>query len=517
MQPVPPPPPCDACPSCQSITSGNAADVFEIDGASNNSVDQVRELRQNVTYMPVAAPRKIYIIDEVHMLSTAAFNALLKTLEEPPAHVLFIFATTEPHKIPITILSRCQRHNLGRISTTEIAEHLGRLCERENVAISLESLSLIAAEADGSMRDALSLLDRVISSSTDTEISHDHILNHLGIIDKKILLDMATAVLQQDGAAILGHIARVHDLGFDLKKIYADLIKTFRNIQVVKLCKNSAPPSDISAHDREQINALPLPHNPEYTGQLLSILLKEEQLIRFSSHTRTALETVLLQLIQVRPGTTVASIITRLDALARQVTSTGPSIAAPKVRPEGTIPPPPGPSRCSEPAAAYRAPQATHVRPSAPGTPPHAGETAEGSPPAAPHAAPPPSPDPSPTWEGFLKYLAREMPFIGAILSKSTFQGISNNQLKITLSGNCSFDLKRIRSRQSQVDTLCRNYFGQHLTLTAGTSTPQEAPDTAVNTGISPAKQKQAAMNHPLVTRAVEQFNGQIVDVQLKP
>ena len=325
------PVPCNACSSCTSITAGNAADVFEIDGASNNSVDQIRELRENVTYMPVSSPHKIYIIDEVHMLSTAAFNALLKTLEEPPDHVLFIFATTEPHKIPITILSRCQRHNLGRISLTEIATHLEWLASQEGFTISKESCSLIASEADGSMRDSLSLLDRVISSSTEPHIPHDHLLNNLGIIDKKILLDMASAVFTGDGASILHNISRVRDLGFDLKKFYSGLVELFRNLLVVKLCTDSTGLSDISAHDREQLNAMAVPGGPVYLSQTLTLLLKEESLIRFSSHTRTALETILLQLIQIRPGTDMDTILSRLDSLSQNIEPAQASNISPRV------------------------------------------------------------------------------------------------------------------------------------------------------------------------------------------
>jgi len=178
--------PCNICQSCKEITSGGSVDVFEIDGASNNGVDHIRDLRENVKYMPAHSKYKIYIIDEVHMLSTAAFNALLKTLEEPPPHILFLFATTEPHKIPITILSRCQRHDLRRISIGDVSEHMAKLCSKEKINISAESLDIIARESGGSMRDALSLLDQVMVCSSESEISHNHVLNILGIIDRKI-------------------------------------------------------------------------------------------------------------------------------------------------------------------------------------------------------------------------------------------------------------------------------------------------------------------------------------------
>jgi DNA polymerase-3 subunit gamma/tau len=191
--------PCNECKLCKEIINGHCSDVFEIDGASNNSVDQVRDLRENVTYMPASAQFKIYIIDEVHMLSTAAFNALLKTLEEPPDHVMFIFATTEVHKIPATILSRCQRHDLNRISLPMISEHLMRLSEKENYRLDKESCDLIAQEADGSIRDSLSLLDRVLSASPDNTISHKSVIQYLGIMDRQILWDLSDAISRRMG------------------------------------------------------------------------------------------------------------------------------------------------------------------------------------------------------------------------------------------------------------------------------------------------------------------------------
>lgn len=188
----PTPTPCNGCRSCQDITAGRGVDVFEIDGASNNSVDQVRELRDNSRYMPAHSRYKIYIIDEVHMLSIAAFNALLKTLEEPPAHVLFFFATTEAHKIPITILSRCQRHDLRRIESAAISQHMEDLCRQEAVSLSSGNLWAIARESGGSMRDALSLLDQVLASR-DGQIDDEYVMNLLGGMDRQVLYDLSEA------------------------------------------------------------------------------------------------------------------------------------------------------------------------------------------------------------------------------------------------------------------------------------------------------------------------------------
>lgn len=230
----PVPVPCNQCSSCKEITAGYAADVFEIDGASNNSVDQIRELRGNVKYMPAHSLYKIYIIDEVHMLSIAAFNALLKTLEEPPSHVMFIFATTEPRKIPITILSRCQRHDFRRIDVESISEHMEKICKKEGVEIDPKSLGLIARDANGSMRDGLSLLDQVISCTQGT-ISHDYVLDILGVVDREIIFKISGAVFRGDIAEILDILDEVYSAGHDMKKLYADLIEHFRNLLIVKM------------------------------------------------------------------------------------------------------------------------------------------------------------------------------------------------------------------------------------------------------------------------------------------
>ncbi|GAB6142874.1 DNA polymerase III subunit gamma/tau [Desulfocicer niacini] len=537
------PVPCNVCRSCISITSGNAADVFEIDGASNNSVDQIRELRENVTYMPVSSPHKIYIIDEVHMLSTAAFNALLKTLEEPPDHVLFIFATTEPHKIPITILSRCQRHNLGRIGLTEIANHLEWLASQEGFTISKESCSLIASEADGSMRDSLSLLDRVISSSTEAHIPHDHLLNNLGIIDKKILFDMASAVFKGDGSAILHNISRVRDLGFDLKKVYSGLVELFRNLLVVKLCTDNNSLSDISAHDREQLTAMVVPGSPVYLSQMLTLLLKEESLIRFSSHTRTALETILLQLIQIRPGTDMDNILTRLDLLARNVEPLQASAQSPRLSLNKQTASQASHEKpcCNERPESYPS-GATHENTMAkpqrgnrpgPDMPPpmptwDAGEqinpttydpgiASSQKRPTVPAQALPSSGEK--TWEGFLGMISSTSPSLGAILSKAECNGIKNHQICVTLCSNNKFELNRLQSKTKEIEGLCKNYFGEtHRLVVNQPIETQSTPafEASEGTGTSPAKLKQEAMNHPLVTEAVNLFSGQIIDIQLK-
>ena len=284
------PDPCNACRSCNEITGSSAADVFEIDGASNNSVDQVRELRENVKYMPAYSPHKIYIIDEVHMLSTAAFNALLKTLEEPPPHVLFLFATTEAHKIPITILSRCQRYDFRRVGFDQIVAHMTALCEHENVVLPAESLTTIAREAGGSVRDALSLLDQVMTCS-DGNQTHEQVLEILGTVDRNLLLNLADVLLQGDTGRVLESIDAVFQRGQDLKKFYQELITHVRNLLVIKLSDQAERLVDLPQAEVAQLRGSVANLSSAALNHVLEALFRDEAAIRLSMQPRLALET----------------------------------------------------------------------------------------------------------------------------------------------------------------------------------------------------------------------------------
>ena len=309
--------PCNVCRSCSEITSGQAVDVFEIDGASNNSVDQIRDLRDNVRYMPSHSRYKIYIIDEVHMLTTAAFNALLKTLEEPPAHVKFMFATTEPQKIPLTILSRCQRHDLRRIDTRSIFEHLQALCAKESVDIALESLLTVSQEAGGSMRDALSLLDQILSFS-DGKITHDLVISLLGVIDRQFLFDFSQAVLNGDIPEILNLLETGYENGLDLKRLYNSLVKHFRDLLVVKISKNAQKLVDVPVHEIDRMQQQVESVSASSLNHIFDLLFSEEATIRYSSLPRLSLELVFFRIIQTRPALPIDDLIEKLDLLRKE-------------------------------------------------------------------------------------------------------------------------------------------------------------------------------------------------------
>ena len=244
----PTPTPCGTCTSCKEIDGGNSPDLIEIDGASNNSVDDVRELRDTVHYAPTQGRRKIYLIDEVHMLSNAAFNALLKTLEEPPPHVVFLFATTEPGKIPDTILSRVQRFDFKRIPVTGVVTRLGEIAAREGASISETGLRMIARAGEGSMRDAQSLLDKVISFA-DAEIDDQTIADTLGLIDRGLLHRMLKGMLQADPAECFDVIATVYEFGHEMARFTEELLELLRDATFVQLSKEAAAHVDLPAEE----------------------------------------------------------------------------------------------------------------------------------------------------------------------------------------------------------------------------------------------------------------------------
>ena len=226
--------PCDQCPSCRQIATGSSLDLYEIDGASNRGIQEIRELKEKIRFLPTSSQYKIIIIDEVHMLTTEAFNALLKTLEEPPAHVYFMFATTEIHKIPITILSRCQQYELKRISAKELYDHFQKLVSAEGFEIDPAALSLIVREAGGSVRDGLSLLDQMFSYGEKT-ISSKDVVEVLGLVSREVLMRLTRALLDGNKSEVFLNLQEIFDFGMDLKRFVEDIMDHFRTLLLCKI------------------------------------------------------------------------------------------------------------------------------------------------------------------------------------------------------------------------------------------------------------------------------------------
>jgi len=285
--------PCGSCSNCLEIAQGTSVDVLEIDGASNTSVDDVREIRENVKFAAFRGKYRVYIIDEVHMLSNSAFNALLKTLEEPPPHVVFIFATTEIHKIPATILSRCQHYNFRRIARTEIVERLRHVVDQDKIVIEERSLLALARASEGSMRDGLSLLDQAVAFGGKT-IVHTDLEALLGAVPQELVRAMIQAITAQESAAALRVLAQLLDQGHDLRAYCAEVVEYLRNMLVVSVVTSPQEWQGLieaSAEDLAQMAADARSFSPEPLQELFAIFTQAEDSLRLSAHPRFVLET----------------------------------------------------------------------------------------------------------------------------------------------------------------------------------------------------------------------------------
>ncbi|GMR04237.1 MAG: hypothetical protein BMS9Abin23_0128 [Thermodesulfobacteriota bacterium] len=309
--------PCNECESCRGITTGSSVDVLEIDGASNTGVDNVRELRENVMYMPAGGKYKVYIIDEVHMLSTPAFNALLKTLEEPPPHVVFIFATTEVHKIPATILSRCQRFDFRRISLSAIQGHLEAILNDEGIVFDRDALYTIAREADGSLRDAQSLLDQVLAFGGGAVKSAD-VITALGLMDRSVLMALLRALVSGDGAGCLNIVEKIHNFGYDLKKACAEILARIRDLTILK---TTGAGDLLEATDEElkELGDLAEGMGIERLHMLFSIISRGYEEVSRSAYPRYAFEMALLRGAHFDEVKPVAELVERLETLGRRL------------------------------------------------------------------------------------------------------------------------------------------------------------------------------------------------------
>ncbi|MFA9498016.1 MAG: DNA polymerase III subunit gamma/tau [Deltaproteobacteria bacterium] len=488
----PVPVPCNQCSSCKEITAGNAADVFEIDGASNNSVDQIRELRGNVKYMPAHSLYKIYIIDEVHMLSIAAFNALLKTLEEPPSHVMFIFATTEPRKIPITILSRCQRHDFRRIDVESISKHMEKICKKEGVEIDPQSFGLIARGANGSMRDGLSLLDQVISCTKGT-ISHDQVLDILGVVDREIIFKISGAVFRGDIAEILDILDEVYSAGHDMKKLYADLIEHFRNLLIVKMGEKNRKLVDIPAHEidliLDQVKKVPT----IFLNQIFDLLFKEEITIEHSSHPRLAIETVFIRILQTKPALPIDVLIAKLDNLKKDMFEIQTDVV---VTENSSTPQDERKDSQSILNRTTGIAESLDTFASSPETPVDQDGDVKG------------------TWKRLLSIISEEHPSLAANLKNSMIKKLADNRIEIEVNGS-HFNINMILRDKNEaiIKKVCGDFFGKEMDVVI---VPKKIQDLEHQKKKSQAgRLKQEALSQPLVTDALEIFNGNVVDVKI--
>ncbi len=318
----PTPTPCLKCSACSEIAASNDIDVQEIDGASYNGVDEVRKLQESLPYRPSRDRFKVVIVDEVHMLSQSAWNAFLKTLEEPPPHVKFIFATTEVHKVPVTILSRCQRYDFKLISAAAIAKRLRFVLDQENIQADEAALGLMAREAAGSMRDAMSLLDQAIAWGGD-KLLGEEIARVLGIAGRSVLIEVAGALIDGDGARVLTLVAQLADQGFDLVQVARDTLEVLRDLVVVKVCKDPASLTELTGEELTTVRALVGKTTVEDLMRLHLGFSRGFDQVVHAPQQRSALEMLLLRLALRPPLLPVDDLVTRLDGIERRLAGRG--------------------------------------------------------------------------------------------------------------------------------------------------------------------------------------------------
>lgn len=320
--------PCGECPTCKAIAAGTSMNVIEIDAASNNGVDNIRQIREEVTYRPTEGKYKVYIIDEVHMLSAGAFNALLKTLEEPPSYVIFILATTEAHKIPITILSRCQRYDFHRISIDTIAGRLSDLMKEENVEVEEKAIRYVAKAGDGSMRDALSLLDQCIAFHFGEVLTYDNVLEVLGAVDTEIFSRLLRQILDKNVTGAISILDELVDEGRELGQLVNDFTWYLRNLMLLQSSDDMEDVLDMSADNLAALKEEAGLIESEVLMRYIRIFSELGNQIRFASQKRILIEVAIIKLCRPQMESDYTSIIDRLESLEKQMAN-GIPMAAP--------------------------------------------------------------------------------------------------------------------------------------------------------------------------------------------
>ena len=477
--------PCGVCPSCVDITGSQGIDVLEIDGASNTGVDDIRELREHIRYLPSQSRYKIFIIDEVHMLSINAFNALLKTLEEPPEHAKFIFATTEPHKIPITILSRCQRFDFKKIGMAPLAARLRYIVDQEKVSISDAGLAIVARNGGGSMRDALSTLDQVIAFCGDS-VSDDELQGLLGLVSRRLLLDTVEAVVERDPRQVLTLIQKVDNHGHSFRQFGQQLVELLRALVILKVVEAPGDLIDFSDTEIDELRGLITSVSLEDLQRYLQILVKSEAELAVANFPRLTMEMVLIRLATLPSGVEVATLIERLTRLERKLS--GLSAAPEAIKGQHFVPPPPQPEI-------------------------------------------PPPPDPEPTgkksealpatvtgdksWAGLVGFVKSQRRFhIATLLDQSSLLHLDLPKLRIGMPERY-YGLADPEMREA-IDELAGQYFGATVKIevekvTNGAAAPPSLhQERAKQESDRQKKLRENATEHPMVKSALDIFGGSI-------
>lgn len=433
--------PCNECENCRGIDNGTILDVMEIDAASNNGVDNIRELRDEVNFAPAVAKYRVYIIDEVHMLSTGAFNALLKTLEEPPEHVIFILATTEVHKLPATILSRCQRFDFGRIPAEEIRSRLQYVAQQEAFTLSDDAALLIARMADGGLRDALSLLDQCLSRSRD--ITAELVAETTGIAGRDHLFSLAEAIRKQDGAAALSRLSSLYEGSKDMERLCVELIDFYRNIMILKSVGDPSSLIIVSPAELNDLRAEAAELSLEAILHIMDVLQHTLERLKGGVSRRVEMETTLLRLCDPRLDVTPESLLRRIELLETRSVSSAP-VPQPVVAEKAPEPEVPTPQSPVESAAVVETPSA--------------------------------GPVPFNGWADVLAYIATQSPPLYGVLTDSTAM-IEGDMLIILTDNDLFGSLVRSDGNKAVLMGAVQAVIGRPMRIKRGRSTRAQAAE----------------------------------------
>jgi DNA polymerase III subunit gamma/tau len=445
------PTPCNICPSCVEITNGQGIDVLEIDGASNNGVDEIRELRESIRYLPSRGRYRIIIIDEVHMLSTSAFNALLKTLEEPPPHVKFIFATTEPHKIPITILSRCQRFDFRKISLIPVVARLRTIVDAEKITISDLSLTLIARRGEGSMRDALSALDQMIAFCGEI-VADEDVQGLLGLVDRRLIHDTVEAIVNRESHLALETLRRIDEQGYAFRQFAQELVEALRGLILLKVTSDPGDLLDVTTEERQKLQALAERATVEDLQRAMTLLLRTESEIAHSTFPRLLLEMTLIRLCYLPPTREIAALLGKIDELERRL-GTG----------KGAVLPPPRPGAPPSPPA-----MKTAAAPPETDVPPHpatGGSVTAEIPPVA--ATPSTSSQGTRDWAGMIAHVRQaKRPRLVNALEQASLLEMALPTIRLGLpKGALALEMLQEEAVITELRTLANDFFGNKVDL----------------------------------------------------
>lgn len=537
----PTPEPCGQCESCLEIARGNSVDVIEIDGASNTGVDDVRELRENVKFSPFRGTYRIYIIDEVHMLSNSAFNALLKTLEEPPPHAVFIFATTEVHKIPPTITSRCQHFNFRRISRREIIARLQEVVTHVDVTINERSLGAMARASEGSMRDALSLLDQAVAFGGQSITEHD-VDEMLGAVPDELVGRLVQTVVDQNPAAAVALVGEVVDHGYDLRAYCGAVVERMRHLMIAAVVPGFAQAQglmDVPDEDVKHLLTEAKSFSVEQVQEVFHLFAQAEDRLRSTAHPRFVFEVAAVRAARLlQPGVHVSQPAETERVPERQA----PRATAEQAQPVSETPSSPlrPPERRTGTSgrpfdSAQDRPQA-HVsgRGGHPSPPAQRNPTSNAA--RAPRAARPvveakPAPQPGPVspgsppvireeaWQRVVDSVIQNSPNIGTFLEMGTLVKIEGNQVIVGFPKTASVACSRIQKEENRalISKVCRDVAGASIHLRVVELTGEQDDGPTIKQMRTKQREQddeallEQARSNPMVKRAMELFGGEVV------